>query len=76
MATGYTIRVTTRPAGGEAVQEVYQVAIGDQNGAMEAVRQATGVPSDTLVEIDDELGPSDIEWLELQPGQVVPALRR
>jgi hypothetical protein len=70
MTTGYTIRVTTRDG---TERKVYQVAIGDENRAREAVRQAAGVPSDALVEIEDELGVIDIKWLELWPGQVVPA---
>lgn len=71
MPAGYMIRVTTPPIRNEgSTQELFEVAIDDENQAKSVVRQASQAASDAIVEIAHELNSTQIARLELQPGRV------
>jgi hypothetical protein len=76
MPAGYTIRVLAPPGeGGSSLQEVFHVAIEDENRAMEAVRNVTKPASDAIVEVTGELNPTEITRLGLKAGEVFPVGR-
>jgi hypothetical protein len=52
------------------MQEYFQLAIEDENQAVEAVRVAAKVVDGTPVEVLGELSPTEIGWLSLAPGEV------
>ncbi len=70
MPAGYTIRVTAPPVGGASMQEFFQVAIDDENEAVEAVRVAAKVINGAPVEVVGELSHTELGSLSLVPGEV------
>jgi hypothetical protein len=72
MPAGFTIRVTAPPgSGGASIQEYFDVAIGDENRAKEAVRIAATLASDAIVEVVGELRLVDIWKAGLHPEEVL-----
>ena len=70
MPAGYAIRITTRrPRATESEQELWQVAIDDENRAKEWVRKASNAASDAIAEIDRELNATEVAELGLPAGQ-------
>ena len=71
MPAGYMIRVISPPIRNEgSTQELFEVAIEDEDQAKSIVRKASQAATDAIVEIADELSATQIAQLELQPGQV------
>jgi hypothetical protein len=71
MPAGYMIRVITPPIRNEgSTQELFEVAMEDEDQAKSIVRKASQAATDAIVEIADELSATQIAQLELQPGQV------
>lgn len=55
------------------MQELFQVAIDDENRAKEAVRKVTKAPTDAIVEVAGELSAAEITRLGLKAGEVFQA---
>jgi hypothetical protein len=73
MPSGFTIRMMAPPgSGGPSLQEIFHVAIDDENQAKEAVRNVTNAASDAIVEVAGELSPADIRRHRLERGEVKP----
>jgi hypothetical protein len=71
MPAGYMIRMITPPIRNEgSTQELFEVAMEDEDQAKSIVRKASQAATDAIVEIADELSATQIAQLELQPGQV------
>lgn len=71
MPSGYMIRVITPPIRNEgSTQELFEVAMEDEDQAKSIVRKASQAATDAIVEIAGELSATQIAQLELQPGQV------
>jgi hypothetical protein len=70
MPAGFIIRITTRrPGATESEQELWQVAIDDENLAKEWVRRASNAASDAIAETEKELNASEVAELGLPSGQ-------
>ena len=76
MPARYTIRVIAPPgSAGSSLQEVFHVAIDDENRAKAAVRSVTKAAGDALVEVHGELDSDDILRLGLKAGELMPVGR-
>jgi hypothetical protein len=74
MPAGFTIRTMAPPgSGGPSLQEIFHVAIDNENRAIEAVREITKSASDAIVEVEGELTSAEITQLGLKAGEVMPA---
>jgi hypothetical protein len=70
MPAGYTIRITTRrPGATESEQELWQVAVADENRAKEWVRELSKAASDAIAETEKELTATEVANIGLPPGQ-------
>jgi hypothetical protein len=71
MPAGYTIRVTSPPRGGASIQEYFDVAIDDQDEALEVVRIAARVADGTPIEVVGELSLADLVKIGVLRGEVL-----
>ena len=64
--------MTARPVnGGTSIQEYFDVAVDEEDQALEAVRIAAKIADGTPIEVVSELSPTDIGKAGLVPGEVL-----